>query len=217
MLKLRFLTVFLSIISLFFSLSAWSAADVKMESLDNKQFLQKIVESVFDVLRSTSSKQEKLGKIEQIVFQSYDVGSSVKQILGPYWAKMSPEQRKSFFNTYKEYLMYNYSTKLFLISPDIKYKIVDSRYPISGDQTAVSLICNVKNASNEDVRIVIDYIIVKKDNKFFVNNMIVDGLDLLASQTDEFRAIFNSHANIEDGLKAAIDKMKSITNTASKK
>jgi phospholipid transport system substrate-binding protein len=152
---------------------------------------QKVLETFFEranaILRSVdpeSGFEAPRQAIRALVNELFDYQDAAAQALGPVWHSKTPGQQAEFVRLFAEILERGYvafvGSKV-SVSDGLKITFVEES--VTGDAAAVATTLLSRNGSDLDV----DYIMARRDERWMVRDVIVDGVSLVAN----YRAQFN--------------------------
>ncbi len=179
-------------------LCAWTGSSwgkTPMETI--QEGTDKVISILKDpALKGPEHKEERRQKIWDVISHYFDFREMAKRSLGRHWRKLNPQQRDEFVDLYSFLLQHSYIGK---IDKYTNEKVVYQKEVIDGKYALVNTIILSKN----DVQIPVDYRLKKKDNKWMVYDVSVEGVSLV----NNYRAQFNS-VIVSKGYDALVEKLK---------
>ncbi len=125
-------------------------------------------------------------KMEQLVntylLPHFDTEFSSKLVLGQYWPKTSPEQRKAFIDAFYHSLLSNYGTALAGFTAD-RLKIFPTT--AAADATRATVRTEIKR--DDGSRISVNYYMKKNPDGWKAWDVVIDGISYVNSYREDFR------------------------------
>lgn len=170
----------------------WSAnvfAGVPMKEV------KKTTSEVLDVLRNKELKgpgKEELRrqKILGIVSQVFDFREMAKRSLGIYWRRRTPQEKDEFVPLYKDLLNRTYMRKVERYTNE---KIV---YKDESIQDGYALV-RTQVITDNGAAVPLDYRLMKKDGKWVVYDVVIEGVSLVNNYRSQFSEIIRSDSYAE--------------------
>ncbi|MEJ2684133.1 MAG: ABC transporter substrate-binding protein [Candidatus Sulfobium sp.] len=152
--------------------------------------VKKTTDEVLAVLRNKELKgpgKEELRrqKILGIVSQVFDFREMAKRSLGIYWRKRTPQERDEFVPLYKDLLNRTYMRKVERYTNE---KIIYTDESIQGDYAVV----RTRVETNTGTQIPLEYRLMKKDGKWVVYDVVIEGVSLVNNYRSQFSQIIRS-------------------------
>ena len=158
-----------------------------------------ITKNAINVLTDASVDQNnKEVRFGELFDKNFDVPSISRFVLGKYWKQASLDQKKKFIKAFRNYIVKTYSSRF-------------NEY--SGEQLTL---LNFENESNPKIFIVhtalerddasmikVDWRIGKKEDRYVILDIIIEGISLAVTQRSEFVSVIDQN----DG---SIDKLISL-------
>jgi phospholipid transport system substrate-binding protein len=168
-----------------------------MDVAGAKNFLDQVAADVLSIVRDErASKEQKQQRIETIFSDKVDISFVAKFVLGKHWRTASPAQQKSYVAAYEPFILKNYAGKLVKYSGQT-YRL---KSPYMEDNVAV-VTMEIIDPSGTNVNV--DYRLGDAGaGKYKINDIVIEGVSLLATQRAEFDSIVQNKG--VDGLIAAL-------------
>jgi phospholipid transport system substrate-binding protein len=188
----------LGILLLWFSV-AWGAGtptQAVKETID--QVLSVLAdESLKDPTRTTDRRE----KLEAIIKQRFDYEEMAKRTLGAQWKKLSTEKQKEFVGLFQQFLTRSYAGNVDGYSGEqVEYLKERLKENFAEVQTKVV---------SPKTQIPLDYRLLKKNDKWGVYDVIIDGVSLTKNYRGQFSRIIKSSS-----FDALLDKLRSKNDLA---
>jgi phospholipid transport system substrate-binding protein len=169
------------LVPLFLAASRTSIADEGGISNFINDFLAK-----FEKIDRIGSTVEKEDMAFELANNTFDLDWMGNFILGKYRKELSEEKKRDFIINYSKSLVKNYIPILGVYKKD-NYKIL-SVEPQAKDN--VYNVATIVKIDGKDVKN--DFRIVKKDNDYYVTDIIVEGVSFISAQRTEINSIISS-------------------------
>ena len=171
-------------ILLFLVCAANALAGVPMDEV------KKTTNEVLDVLRNKEFKgpgkeEVRREKILEIVSRIFDFREMAKRSLGIYWRRRTPQQRDEFVPLYKDLLNRTYMRKVERYTNE---KIVYTDESVQDDYAVV----RTRVIMNTGSEVPLDYRLMKKDGKWVVYDVVIEGVSLVNNYRSQFSSIIRS-------------------------
>ena len=194
------LTVLICVAVVFLGVSfAWGAGAPT-------QAVKETIDQVLSVLGNKDLKDpareaERREKLEAIVGQRFDYEEMAKRTLAANWKKISTEQQKEFVGLFQQFLTKSYAGNIDGYSGE---QVEYLKERLKGDFAEVQT-----KVVSPKVEIPLDYRLLKKNERWGVYDVIIDGVSLTKNYRGQFSRIIKSSSF--DGL---LDKLRSKTDLA---
>ena len=165
-------------------------------------FVQSTVNRASKVLSDTSSKEEKIKKLQAIAEQTVDIRGIGFYTLGAYRKNLNDDQKKEYSILFKKYFLKSFASRLAEYSnPQIE---VNSKEKLSENYTMVS---STLVATDKRPEVKIDWrIYTKNPENPLIRDLIIEGLSLARTQKEEFSSIIDSNDGNIDALFVTLKK-----------
>lgn len=197
----RFFLILVVTFSFFFQKNNQSYIAYSIE--DPGKYVLSITEKAINTLTDKSiTQEEKEKKFGQLFDQSFDVPSISRFVLGKYWKSSTIDQKKTFIQTFRNYIVKTYSTRF-------------NEY--SGEKLAL---INYENESNPKLFIVhtalkredappikVDWRVGLKKDRYIILDIIIEGISLAVTQRSEFVSVIDQNdGNVDNLIKLLKEK-----------
>jgi phospholipid transport system substrate-binding protein len=124
-----------------------------------------------------------------------------KRSLGPAWNKRTPDEKKEFVSLFSDLLEDTYIRKIERYDHE---KVLYTGERVEGSYAAV----RTKVVTEKEVEIPVEYRIFRKDGKWEVYDIIIEGVSLVNNYRTQFSDIIRSesYAGLVKRLKAKVKK-----------
>lgn len=127
----------------------------------------------------------------EYLFEVVDLKYITKYSLSSTWNKLSPQQRKDFYDIYSEYIVSKYAN-LFARHPALDYKILSA-----ANDEKIPGICNVSVTiktlvNNEKKDFPLRALIFEKDSKFYIRDINFENISILQNHRQEVESLISS-------------------------
>lgn len=195
----------------FFPILAWVVFSLLYASLAwgagaPTEAVRETINQVFSVLsnedlKDSSRAEERREKLEAIIGQRFDYEEMAKRTLAAKWKKLTAQQQEEFVGLFQQFLSKSYSGNIDGYSGEqVEYLKERLKGNFAEVQTKVV---------SSKVQIPLDYRLLKKNEKWGVYDVIIDGVSLTKNYRGQFSRIIKSSSF--DGL---LDKLRSKTDLA---
>ena len=162
-----------------------------------------VVERFQAVLISVMTDAKKLGyegrhkRLVPAIEQSHDLAAIAHVAVGRYWDQLDAKQRALLVDTFSQLSVATYAHRFDDYSGET-FKVVSEELLSDGDAHVHSLLVEPKG---DGVRF--DYVLRKKDGRWRIINIVVDGVSDLAIKRAEYTSVLR-----KEGFDALIEKLK---------
>ncbi len=164
-----------------------------------KQTTDKVISIVKNKeLRKADKTKERRVAIRKIVGEHFDFEEMAKRSLAQYWNQRTPEEKKTFVALYADLLERTYIKRV--------ENYADEKITY-GEETNDSVYAAVKTriVTKKNIDIPIEYKMEKKNGKWVVYDVVIEGVSLVNNYRNQFRRIIMS-SSYEELLKKLKDK-----------
>ena len=152
-------------------------------------------------LKDSTRETERREKLEAIIGQRFDYEEMAKRTLAAEWKKISVEKQQEFVALFQQFLSKSYAGNIDGYSGE---QVEYLKERLKGDFAEVQT-----KVVSPKVEIPLDYRLLKKNEKWGVYDVIIDGVSLTKNYRGQFSRIIKSSSF--DGL---LDKLRSKTDLA---
>lgn len=177
-------------IFMFFCLSLFSVLPSGSLAGEPTNQVKQTVDAVLEVLKNKELKkpektEQRRAKVRAIVGERFDFEEMAKRSLAQHWKKRTPEEQKEFVPLYSDLLENAYIKKIEKYE-DEKILYVDEKT----EGTYASVKTNI--ITSKEVQIPIEYRLLRKDSKWAVYDVVVEGVSLVNNYRNQFNSILRS-------------------------
>ena len=152
-------------------------------------------------LKDPSRTAERRKKLVAIIGQRFDYAEMAKRTLAAKWKKLSVEEQEEFVGLFQQFLTQSYAGNVDGYSGEqVEYLKERLKGNFAEVQTKVV---------SPKVQIPLDYRLLKKNEKWGVYDVIIDGVSLTKNYRGQFSRIIKSSS-----FEALLDKLRSKTDLA---
>lgn len=155
-----------------------------------------------EALKDPTRAVERREKLEAIIAQRFDYEEMAKRALAREWKKISAEKQEEFVGLFQQFLTQSYAGNIDGYSgQQVEYL----KERLKGDFAEVQT-----KVVSPKTQIPLDYRLLKKNNKWGVYDVIIDGVSLTKNYRGQFSRIIKSSS-----FEALLDKLRSKTDLTS--
>ncbi len=165
------------------------------------QQVKQTVDKVLDILRDKELKRPEKTKerrvlLRRTISEIFDFEEMAKRSLALHWRKRTPEERKEFVALYTDLLERSYIKKIESYTDE---KILYTGEKINGEYAEV----DTKIITKRNVEIPIEYRLLKKNSKWEVYDVVIEGVSLVNNYRTQFNKIIRT-----DSYEELVKRMK---------
>jgi len=197
---MRFIFSVLSIITALLFTTTFTYADTLPLKTVNRT-----TDKVIDILRDKDLKKPqnsdlRRSSIKKTITEVFDFEEMTRRSLSIHWQKRTAQEKKEFVLLFSDLLEKSYIKKIESYS-DEKIEYLDEK--IDGDNALV----RSKIITKRGLEIPIDYKLMKKETKWFVYDVIIEGVSLVSNYRNQFNRIIRQ-SSYEDLVKKMKNKQE---------
>ena len=163
-------------------LPALAAASVTDEV---KRVVDEVVRIVSDPeLKKPQKEQQRRQALKAAIGQIFDFSEMAQRSLATHWKVRTPAERKEFVSLFQTLLENSYATK---IESYHNEKIDYQKETVTGDYAEVK--SKVIAAKGDEYAL--DYRLMRKDGKWMVYDVVIEGVSLVSNYRGQFNRIIN--------------------------
>ena len=187
--------LFMTFTALLWIWSAWPLGfpvDAQAESPTEvvRTTINEVIHTLEDKrLKQPDQQQARRRTLEQIVAQRFDYAEMSKRALGGQWTSLTAEQRDEFVGLFKAFLSDRYAGRIEDYTGEEVQYLAER---IEGQYAEV----RTKLVSNK-VNVPMDYRLIKKTEKWYAYDIIVDGVSLVKNYRSQFTKIIHDASYAE--------------------
>ncbi|BCB96406.1 toluene tolerance protein [Dissulfurispira thermophila] len=156
------------------------------------QQVKQTVDKVLDILKNKELKRpektkERRALIRKTVLERFDFEEMAKRSLALHWRNRTPEERKEFVPLYTDLLERSYIKKIESYTDE---KILYIGEKIEGEYSEV----NTKIVTKRNVEVPIDYKLLRKNGKWEVYDVVIEGVSLVNNYRTQFNKIIRTNS-----------------------
>ncbi len=187
------------VISLLYFSTAWGAGTPT-------QAVKETIDEVFavlghDALKGSATEAVRREKLEIVIGRRFDYEEMAKRTLAKKWKKLSSEKQQEFVKLFQQFLTQSYAGNIDGYSGE---QVEYLKERLKGDFAEVQT-----KVVSAKVQIPLDYRLLKKQDKWGVYDVIIDGVSLTKNYRGQFARIIKSSS-----FEALLDKLRSKTDLA---
>jgi len=191
----------ISTLLIFFS--AFSIAAVETP----KQAIQTTIDSILETLRDQtlakpSNKTKRRTAIKDLIQDRFDFEEMAKRVLATHWKDRSKKERDEFISVFSDLLMGSYIGK---IESYTNEKVTYDKEILKGEGKYGMVKTQIITAN---VNIPIDYKLIKKNNKWVVYDVVIEGVSFISTYRSQYNKIITgeSYASLIKQMKQKLDE-----------
>ena len=159
-----------------------------------------------EVLSKKVPVSERLTRFRQLFHADFDGPGIARFVLGRYWRNASEQEQQEFLKLFEDYVVFVYGTRLSNFSGET-FKIRGTRADEAGTVVSTDII-----SPGGEAPIKVDWRLISDKGAFKINDVIIEGISMLATQRSEFASVIQRHGGQVSGL---LELMRERTHTAS--
>ncbi len=145
------------------------------------------VDKVIEVLKDDSLKRdekapERRERLRKIIRSRFDFEEMARRTLARNWKKRTKEERKEFVSLFSRFLEASYLDKIETYSNE---EVAYDGESVSKDRGVVK----TKIITNDGTEIPINYRLLKKNGKWMIYDVVVEGVSLVSNYRTQFNRI----------------------------
>ena len=197
--------IFLSIVWLLIA-SASATAATNAIAADPNVFMNELWGQTVEVLSKKVPRAERLMRFRQLFQADFDGPGIARFVLGRYWRSASEQEQQEYLKLFEDYVVFVYGTRLSKFNGET-FKLLGSRTDESGTIVSTDII-----SPSGEAPIKVDWQLIADHGSFKINDVIIEGISMLATQRSEFASVIQRHGGQVGGL---LELMRERTRMAS--
>ena len=197
--------IFLSIVWLLIA-SASATAATNAIAADPNVFMNELWGQTIEVLSNKVPRAERLMRFRQLFQADFDGPGIARFVLGRYWRSASEQEQQEYLKLFEDYVVLVYGTRLSKFNGET-FKLLGSRTEESGTIVSTDII-----SPSGEAPIKVDWRLITDHGSFKINDVIIEGISMLATQRSEFASVIQRHGGQVGGL---LELMRERTRMAS--
>jgi phospholipid transport system substrate-binding protein len=148
--------------------------------------IDRVVKTLEDpALQKEGKVLERRKAVRKIAEEIFDFGETAKRSLARHWQTRSPAEREEFVGLFADLLERSYMSKVELFNGE---RITYTGETIDGDLALV----RTRIITKQGTEIPVDYRLHKKNDKWLVYDVIIEGVSLIANYRTQFNKIIQT-------------------------
>jgi len=185
------------------SFNAWAVADSPMD------MIRVTVEQTRTVLedpayQGSDHRQQRLGKVKEIVLPRFDAQEIAKRTLGPYWKDRTEEQRKEFTQLFTALVEKAYSSSLDRYSRDVQFFFDQERVEDNFAEVDTRVFDPALNKTFS-----VNYHLRQVNGQWLIYDVVVENVSLVNNYRNQFNRIL-SKSSYEDLVQKLQTKLQQL-------
>src|SRR6267143_1436318 len=131
--------------------------------------------------------EQRRAEVRRIAESIFDYPDTARRALGPHWNARSPEQQQEFVKLFSDLLDRSYISKIELYQGERVQYLGET---VGGDEATVKTAIVTKKNSE----IPIDYRMHRKDGRWLVYDVIIEGVSLVSNYRTQFNKIVQTES-----------------------
>jgi phospholipid transport system substrate-binding protein len=169
--------------------------------------VKETVDKIIDILKDERLKKpeytaERRKSIRRVVNEKFDFEEMAKRALGIHWRARTAEERKEFVPLFSDLLERSYINRIEGYTDE---KIIYIGEKIEGEYSDV----DTKIITKRNVEIPIRYRLLKKNAKWDVYDVVIEGVSLISNYRNQFNRIIRSQS-YEELVRRMKDKQEEL-------
>ena len=197
--------LFLTTVTLLIGLTSLTVA-TRAVVADASVFMNELWTRAVEVLSKKVPVSERLARFRQLFHADFDGPGIARFVLGRYWRNASEQEQQEFLKLFEDYVVFVYGTRLSNFSGET-FKIRGTRAEEAGTVVSTDIISPCGEAP-----IKVDWRLISDKGAFKINDVIIEGISMLATQRSEFASVIQRHGGQVSGL---LELMRERARTAS--
>ena len=186
--------------------SAWLTTVSGAGAADADLFMSQLWGQTVEVLSNKVPRAERLARFRQLFQADFDVPGIARFVLGRYWRSATEQEQQEFLKLFEDYVVFVYGTRLSSFNGET-FKLRGSRTDASGTIVSTDII-----SPSGEAPIKVDWRLITDHGSFKINDVIIEGISMLATQRSEFASVIQRHGGQVGGL---LELMRERTRMAS--
>lgn len=190
------------------SVCGLSLLSAEASSNTPKESIKATVETVLDTLRDKNlsapdKKQERRSKIRTLIKDRFDFKEMSMRSLATHWKERTTEETKEFIAIFSDLLVASYIGKIEAYTDE---KVIYGKEVLKGKGKYGVVSTTI---ISKDVDIPIDYKVILKDDKWWVYDVVIEGVSFISTYNTQYNEIIikESYAALTKKMKEKLDKV----------
>jgi phospholipid transport system substrate-binding protein len=170
------------------------AAPPPVNPADAVAFMNHLWNRAAELLNNKTDPAIRQARFRQLFHEDFDVAGIARFVLGRYWLSASGEEQQQFIKLFEDYVVFVYTARLANFGGET-FKIRSSR----SDGNGVIVSTDVISPGNASP-LKMEWRLVSENGAYKVNDIIVEGVSMTATQRSEFASIVQRNGGQVRGL-----------------
>jgi len=197
--------LFLTLVALIIASTSLTTASDAIAA-DANGFMNQLWGQTVEVLSNKVPRAERLMRFRQLFQADFDGPGIARFVLGRYWRSASEQEQQEYLKLFEDYVVLVYGTRLSKFNGET-FKLLGSRTDESGTIVSTDII-----SPSGEAPIKVDWQLIADHGSFKINDVIIEGISMLATQRSEFASVIQRHGGQVGGL---LELMRERTRMAS--
>ncbi|PYM17925.1 MAG: organic solvent tolerance ABC transporter substrate-binding protein [Candidatus Rokuibacteriota bacterium] len=168
-----------------------------------KSHVDRIVQMLQDpALKSEGRSAERRDAVRKVAMDIFDFEETSKRALGPHWRERTPAEREEFVRLFTDLLEHSYLSKIESYQGE---KISYLGETVQDDTATVK----TRIVTPKRTEIPVDYRMGRKDNRWLVYDVIIEGISLVGNYRTQFNKVIQTQS-----YQALVEKLRAKAFTA---
>jgi phospholipid transport system substrate-binding protein len=170
--------------------------------------IRSTIDAILDTLKDKNlalaeNKTKRRETIFSLVHERFDFEEMSKRSLAQHWKKRTPEEKKEFVSLFSQLIENSYVNKLESYTDE---KVTYTKETIKGGGKYGVVSTSILT---KDVAIPIDYKVIRKGDKWWVYDVLIEGVSFITNYRSQYNKIIrrNSYSGLVEELKKKIHKL----------
>ena len=185
--------LFLTLVALIIASTSLTTASDAIAA-DANGFMNQLWGQTVEVLSNKVPRAERLMRFRQLFQADFDGPGIARFVLGRYWRSASEQEQQEYLKLFEDYVVLVYGTRLSKFNGET-FKLLGSRTEESGTIVSTDII-----SPSGEAPIKVDWRLITDHGSFKINDVIIEGISMLATQRSEFASVIQRHGGQVGGL-----------------
>ena len=163
---------------------------------DLAEFVRTLGNTALEVIRADTSAAQKHAFFHQLLQQDFDLPGIAQFVLGPFWRVATDAEKQEFRRLFADYIVRIYSERFAQYRGE-SLRVTGSR---SDPETAMVTSEIVRPDGRPPIKV--DWRLSTRDGLYKINDVIIDGVSMGASERSEFVSVIERSGGQVHGLLA---------------
>lgn len=196
---------------LIFVLSGNLFAAVSEEDKEKaKEFIQGIADEAIKNVATEKNKDKRRENFKKIFVDNIYMDVVAPQVLNRYWKDLEEAEKKEFKETFEKYNVYVWVNRF---SKYNGQKVLVKDVEESSGGKSFYVVTHIVDQNSSDEKVVVKWRVVKIKNRFWIVDIIIEGVSMTMSNMKEFSSVYKTGKAKEgiSGIKYLIDELSKKT------